>query len=124
MRRGLKRSSRRSVWGVAELGAIEVRYGMLFLRETTLCLDGASPRSRLTRELVQAFTVAPGLPVLADTLAAVVWPDRSGGDDIARGRLKVAIHRLRAAGLPVVTLGRGYAIDPRATFVELAPARS
>jgi hypothetical protein len=57
-------------------------------------------------------------------LAAVVWPDRSGGDDIARGRLKVAIHRLRAAGLPVVTLGRGYAIDPRATFVEHAPARS
>ena len=111
----LKSSSQRSFWRVVKMGDLKVRYGMLLLRDATVPLDGASPRSRLTRELVQAFESAPGLPVLADALAAVVWPG-SEGEDLTRGRLKVAIHRLRAAGLPVVTLGRGYAIDPRASF--------
>lgn len=100
--------------------AIELRYGTVFLaRGTTVSLEGASARSRLTRRLLEVFQVTPGRALLPETLAAEVWPG-AADDSSTLGRLKVAVHRLRAVGLPVVTVGRGYAIDPRATFLDVA----
>lgn len=96
---------------------IEVHCGTVFLpRGTALRLDGESSRSRLTRQLVEAYRANPGRPLPPEVLASELWPDAPG--DATRIRLRVAVHRLRSDGLPVMTLEGGYAIDPRATFVE------
>jgi len=95
---------------------IDVRYGTLFLpRGVALNFDGPSPRSRLIRRLLDAHRATPGLALSAEALMSEMWPEQPV-DDATRVRLRVAVHRLRALGFPVLTLGGGYAIDPRATY--------
>jgi len=120
MHTGIDADHRQTTRRDARPSAIELRYGTVFLaRGTTVSIDGTSARSRLTRRLIEAFQVTPGLALDPQALAAEVWPG-APEDDSTRGRLKVAVHRLRAVGLPVMTVGRGYAIDPRATFLDVA----
>jgi len=96
---------------------IDIRYGTLFLpRGVALNLEVPSPRSRLIRRLVDAHRATPGLALTGEALMEEMWPGQEL-DESARVRLRVAVHRLRALGLPVLTIGSGYAIDPRARFV-------
>lgn len=96
--------------------AIDVRFGTLFFpRGIALNFEGPSPRSRLIRALLDTHRATPGLALSAEALMSEMWPDQPP-DESARVRLRVAVHRLRALGLPVLTVGSCYAIDPRATF--------
>ncbi len=112
-----RNTQRRQQWD-GSFGSIEVRFGTVFFPHGgVLSLDGASARSRLACQLIDAFRVTPGLPLSRDALAAALWEESVG--DAARLRLKVAIYRLRAAGFPILGFGGGYAIDPRTTLVEI-----
>jgi hypothetical protein len=78
----------------------------------TIHIEGVALRSRLTRLLLDAHSASPGRPVETQDIARALWP----GDELdARcyARVKVAVCRLRAAGLPILTLGNGYALDAR-----------
>ena len=87
MHTGIDADHRQTTRRDARPSAIELRYGTVFLaRGTTVSIDGTSARSRLTRRLIEAFQVTPGLALDPQALA----------------------------------VGRGYAIDPRATFLDVA----
>ena len=106
-------------------GPLTIWYGFLFLpRGSTIHMGGASVRSRLTKKLVDAFLTRPGVPMSPESLAAALWPNDPRGiglDGTRYGRVKVAICRLRATGLPIITMTGGYAIDPR-TEIRIASA--
>jgi len=97
---------------------IELRWGAVQLpRGGVVSLDGSSPRSKLTRELLEAFRHERGRPLRATHLERSLWSDNLDPDAL-RVRLKVTVHRLRSAGFPIVTIGSGYAIDPEAVLAE------
>lgn len=104
-------------------GPLTIWYGFLFLPHgATIHMAGASVRSRLAKQLVDAFVTSPGAPLSAKSIAEALWPNEPhaiGLDGTRYGRVKVAICRLRATGLPIVTIPGGYAIDPR-TEVRIA----
>jgi hypothetical protein len=96
---------------------IEVRWGAVHLpRGVAISLDGASARSRLVRELLEAFREERGRPLDARLLGRSLWPSEVD-EEALRTRLKVTVHRLRSAGFPIITVGTGYAVDPEAFIV-------
>lgn len=76
-------------------------------------LASPSPRSRLACALLDALREQPGVPVSAGDLSRQVWP--SGG--VSATSLKVTVHRLRLAGLPIRTVAGGYVIDRRTRLI-------
>ncbi len=106
---------------------LTIWYGFLFLAHgATIHMGGSSVRARLTKRLIDAFCTRPGHPLSPQEIAAELWPHDPRGiglDDIRYGRVKVAICRLRATGVPIVTLAGGYAIDPR-TEIRFATSPS
>lgn len=111
----------------ASPGPLTIWYGFLFLPHgTTIHMAGASVRSRLAKHLVDAFVTRPGAPLSPESIAEVLWPNEPravGLDGTRYGRVKVAICRLRATGLPILTLPGGYAIDPR-TEIRIASSEA
>lgn len=75
-------------------------------------LDGSSVGSRLARALLHAYCAMPGRRLEPEALWAALWPGEAF-DDKSRTRTKVAVCRLRALGMPIVTIGGSYALDPR-----------
>lgn len=108
---------------VLRSGPLTIWYGFLFLpRGSTIHMGGTSVRARLAKKLVDAFLTRPGVPISAEALAEALWPNDPRGvglDGTRYGRVKVAICRLRATGVPIVTMTGGYAIDPR-TEIKIA----
>lgn len=100
---------------------LAVSYGFFLLPSgATIPLNGGSVTARLARLLLDAYSIAPGLRLEVDVIARGVWPGHVV-DAKSRTRVKVAVCRLRARGLPIVTMGGGYALDPR-IGLELAAA--
>jgi hypothetical protein len=79
---------------------------------STIHLDASSVGGRLARALLHAYCAMPGLGVEPQALWAAIWPEEAFHDK-SRARTKVAVCRLRALGVPVVTQGRRYMLDPR-----------
>jgi hypothetical protein len=84
---------------------LAVCYGFLLLPSgLPIDLDGSAVAGRLARLLIDVHRIAPGLRVEVEEIAAALWPD-CAVDDKARIRVKVAVCRLRARGLPILTMG-------------------
>lgn len=100
---------------------LAVWYGFVLLPSgATIRLNGGSVAARLARLLLDAYSVTPGVLLEVEAIARAVWPD-DAVDAKSRTRVKVAVCRLRARGMPIVTMGSGYALDPR-IGLELAAA--
>jgi tetratricopeptide (TPR) repeat protein len=75
--------------------------------------DGAAAR-RLVAWLAQRRVSAPGVSLDVDALFAAGWPDERASAETRRNRVRVALTRLRRAGLRDLLVARkdGYHLDP------------
>lgn len=97
----------------APLDPLLVAYGILHLpRGAAIHVDGASVGSRLARIILESHAATPGRPLEEEELSRALWPEQPFAPK-SHSRVRVAVCRLRALGLPILTLGRGYALDPR-----------